>query len=188
MQRNPIRPIVLLVASLLVVTACAPEGSEPQGTLRPGQIAPLPSQDKPATSTDGTGSSAGKEQGDVATDSPAELGEIEGRQPVEIEKNQTLPVSFPSQEIPIPSSAQIDDAGERSTSNWFVVLRYDSIAEAQKALETLAEDGSFAIALDETDSNSEFAATLTRDAIIIEAYAFDDAGTALLNLEVDVQP
>lgn len=169
---------------LVSLTGCAPEGSETIETIRPGQIGAIDKQQ--SETPQAPDSTSGKKgSGEVATDE--DLGEIEGRVPVETEKSHALPSSFPVSDVPIPATAQIDNAGERSNGSWFVVLKYDSLADAKAGFDELATSGSFTI-VSEDGSDIDFSSTLEKDSLTVEVLGFTDEVAAYLNLDVSVTP
>lgn len=102
------------------------------------------------------------------------------------EKTAELPASFPLDLVPLPADAPVDDAGERSATTWFAVLRYDSAEAANAALDALQRDGNFAITADESSLPGERLAELETASVRVSALvqAAPDGAGALLNLDV----
>src|SRR5690606_30279279 len=130
-------------------------------------------------------SSGEKAPSDIATDE--DLGEIEGRVPVETEKTPTLPSSFPSGEVPIPNSAVIDNAGERANGSWFVVLKYPALSDAHEGLADITENGAFTV-VSADQGDTDFTSTLEKGSLTVEALGFEDGSASYLNLDVSVVP
>lgn len=106
------RAAALLTAALIVLplSACAPE---PGTGSVPEEVA----------------GSGGKDTGDGETDeNGAGWGEQDAA--TELPKATTLPDSFPKDRFAVPDGAVIDDAGERTETSWFVVLRAAEAATA----------------------------------------------------------
>ena len=156
---------MVLIATSLV--SCAPE---PGATTPPDTSAGTPSKEELAEGKGGAGDSWSEEN-------PEGVGE----------KTADLPESFPSDAFVIPEGTVIDDAGERSQSEWFVVLRAeDSRAGAMLWARVINLSAFKATDLTAGEAGETFAtltnATLTADAMMIPR---DDDGV-LLSYEVSL--
>lgn len=145
-------PSLIAGLAVLGLTACAATPPDVTGTLVPGRIGSLEAAAGVAASgipsPSGSKLPGSEEGGDglLAVDDPSLLEGIEGRQPVEVEKSNTLPESFPIDVFPIPDGAAIVDAGERSSDAWFVVLSESSLGSARVLLDEFARAATFTVA------------------------------------------
>lgn len=196
----------LTLAGALALTGCAPEGTDTPGTLHPGQLDPASSTGNQQGASSGASSgnqsknpskdpskqselSPGEKQpADVATDEPEQLGDIEGRIPVEVEKTTDLPGSFPAAEIPLPENISIDNVGERSDGSWFLVLRSDTMNAAESQIAFLTREGKFTVN-DRSPLTSEgFERTLTNDRASVHAYGYVDDVGPVVSLDITMTP
>ena len=177
---TPAKKILLGAAvSALVValSGCAGSDVAPGSLLKPGQIGNLSSA---ASGTDSVpprpGSKIPGEQEDggasLGVDDPSTLTDIEGRKPTPVEKSATLPSSLPLDVFPF-SQEGVDDAGERSATSWFIVVKASDKEAASSLLKQFAGDGGFTQVSKET-SGDEIAQTLTSDRGLCEVLAFTD--------------
>ena len=178
---------ILTMIGLFALTGCAPEGTAPTDTLQPGEVGITDSETvQPGGVREQHPDE--KSSGDVATDTPQDLGNIEGRVPVEGEKTATLPDSFPLGDVPLPQDIRIDNAGERADGSWFVVVRSTSMDAAGAEMDALAAEGQFSVDEIQPLSATGFQRTLTRDAITVEALGYLDGDVPFVSLDITVDP
>ena len=152
-----------VIACALV--SCAPE---PGATPAPGDVAGSTSKEDLANGTGGS-------EGSWSEENPDGVGE----------KTTEIPDGFPVDEFVVPDGAQIDDAGERSTGGWFLVLRAEDTDAGALLWTQIITDGGFT-ATDVTDGEDrETFATLTNATLGVDALMIpQDDGTVLLSYEI----
>lgn len=109
------------------------------------------------------------------------------RTPVEeAPKNTEPPETFPFDGAFLPEGAQIDDVGERSATEWFVVLRAEDTAAASMLLDEIIASGSYTVTDEGSTSEGERYATFEGNGRVIDALIIaGDADTeALLSLDI----
>lgn len=156
---------MVLIATSLV--SCAPE---PGDSTSPNATAGTPSKEEIAEGKGGDNDSWSEEN-------PEGVGE----------KSADLPETFPGDAFVIPDGTVVDDAGERSQTEWFVVLRAeDSGSGATLWTQVINESAFEATDLTAGEAGETFAtltnATLTADAMMIP----QDDDSVLLSYEVSL--
>lgn len=161
---------------LVSLTACAPE--------------PGPGNEKSQDATGLTPNSIGHwdeghqldgEKTDSSEGSGSHLG---GREPVEVEKSHDLPATFPLEAVPIPPDSIIDDAGERSETEWFVVVRTTSLAAANEVVRSITQAGDFTLESEEVNDDGGLSQEFVSERARISSLTFLDGSTGFANLEV----
>lgn len=149
------------------LVSCAPE---PGDTAETGPSAGTWSKEELA---DGKGG----DEGSWTEENPDGVGE----------KSAELPASFPKGSFVIPEGTVIDDAGERSDSGWFVVLRSnDGASGALLWTQVIDESGFEATDVTAGESNETFA-TLTSATLVVDALMIpQEDGGVLLSYEVSL--
>ena len=153
------RALVGLSAAILAmsVAGCAPE---------PAQIAGQP--EKGAENTD-TGSSWSQPTGDIDAEA----------------KTTELPETFPREQFPIPTQAVIDDAGARSDSAWFVVLRAADTTEAAVFWSEIVALGGFAESdTSETPEGGRAGVLTSANLSVVAVTIPQDDGAVLMSFDV----
>ncbi len=95
-------------------------------------------------------------------------------------KSTELPAGFPSEEFPLPPGAVIDDAGARSETTWFVVLRAADEAEAKLRWDEIVSLGNLVESDRVETAEGGIAATLTGAGLVITAVTVPQSDGAVL--------
>lgn len=184
---------LLLVSAITVVaalTGCAPE----------------PGSDKASGPTSGSDSSrssategaldrpAVKPDADALTGRNGKLGADPGgaswpelNSATELPKAHTIPPGFPVESLVLPDGASIDDAGQRSSSEWFVVLRAPDLASAGTLWSEIIEASGLVLESEVPTTGNGISAELGGDTVAVQALTIpQDDGSVLLSYDVTV--
>lgn len=183
MQR--IKAFSTLVVALMLsagLFACAPEpepGKAPEASpgLTPNSIGRW---------NDGQREEGHQLEGEKTDTSEGSGSYLGGRDPVEVEKTQELPATFPLDIVPIPQGAVIDDSGERSSTEWFVVVRTASLGEATDMVKRIIADGNFAVESEEVNDDGGVSQQLKSERARVQSFTFTGDGNGFVNLEVQL--
>lgn len=110
--------------------------------------------------------------------------DIPGRGPVETEKNPFLPSNFPSDIIPIAYEPMVIDAGERSSTEWFVVLEFNSIKDANTALYDLVERSNLTILTTDEGSDGGFVWDVVKNNQSLSVVSMEHENAAILSIDI----
>ena len=100
-------------------------------------------------------------------------------------KTTELPDTFPREQFPLPALAVIDDAGTRSESAWFVVLRAPDATEAAVFWSEIVALGGFTESDVSETPEGGTAATLSSAALSVVAVTIpQEDGAVLLSFDV----
>ena len=171
--------LALTAAGALVLAGCAPE---PDGKGGGPSGAAADSTSEASGSTQG-GSAHAQADGSARGNGEGSWGEA--GEPSDAGKVTTLPESFPKDRFALPVGAQISDAGERSPTQWFVVLSAPDRAAADAEWERVIADNGFTV--DETDASGDGGVTahLTGPTLSVDALLIPDAdGSVLLSYDI----
>lgn len=126
----------------------------------------------------------------IVSPDPAEKQEPEGgswpeENPPEVfEKNQDMPDDFPETFV-VPGDAVVDDSGTRGYGVWFLVLRAEDEAAAHALWDAIVAGSGFAVSDESETTEGGRAATLTSDALAVQALTMPDAdGSVLLSYDI----
>lgn len=126
----------------------------------------------------------------IVSPDPAEKQEPEGgswpeENPPEVfEKKQDIPDDFPETFV-VPVDAVVDDAGTRGYGVWFLVLRAEDEAAANALWDAIVTDSGFVVSDESETTEGGRAATLTSDALAVQALTMPDAdGSVLLSYDI----
>ena len=104
-----------------------------------------------------------------------------------LEKTSELPASFPAASFAIPDGGVIDDAGERSATSWFVVLRAKDAAGASALWDAVVAGSGFTVTDAAETPEGGTSAVLTNAALSVTALTVPDAdGSVLLSYDIDL--
>ncbi len=99
--------------------------------------------------------------------------------------NHTLPESFPSDLFALPSEATIYNTGERSDSEWFLVLKATDAEAARVIWDAIVQQNMFSVSDEATTSDGGVSATLTSESLAVQALTITDAdGSVLLSYDL----
>ncbi|WP_125099218.1 hypothetical protein [Leucobacter chromiireducens] len=173
-ETRPRRALLALCAGALIalpLTACAPEpGTDTGGTI-PESVAGAGGKDSESKPGAGDSESSWSEQ-DVPEDLP---------------KSTTLPESFPSAQFAIPDGAVIDDAGSRSDTSWFVVLRAADAATADTLWAGIISANGFAEADSAETAEGGMSAQLTGEGVSALGLTIpQDDGQVLISYDIEL--
>lgn len=174
-------PIGVGLLLLGALTACAPEpgaGGSDAGSGTSG--APGTSETDAPAQGSGQKGSADKGSGEQGSGSWPE--DDAG---MDAPKQTALPVSFPVDRFIIPKGAVIDDAGERSDGEWFVVLRAPDQPSADATWDAVLSASGFAVVDPETGEDGGVSAELTSQTLEVSALTLPQPdGTVLLSYDI----
>ncbi|MCW2287798.1 hypothetical protein EDF60_1285 [Leucobacter luti] len=189
----------LLVGAALLgsLTACAPDPPAPQsserGTKTPsGSSTPKPSAKPSAKPGASAGDSSAKPApvDDLAGKGGTSTGESwpEQNDPAVEQKDAQLPASFPSERFVVPPGATVDDAGERSATDWFVVLRAANQAEADQLWQSIIAESGFAATEVTASADGGISALLSSASTTAVAVTIPQSdGSVLLSYDVTAE-
>lgn len=165
---------ILLAASLAwSLAACAPEPAAESGAVDesqlPGEVA---------------GQTGGKAQGDTGA---AGGSSWQQSNPPEVStKVAELPASFPKELFALPVDAVIDDARERSTGEWYLVLRAADQRAANDLWERVIATNGFAVSDEFETADGGRAATLTKPGLAVSGFTISgDSGAVMLSYDLE---
>lgn len=175
---TPVGVSLLLLGTL---TACAPEpGAGGSGSGSDASGVPGSSEtDAPAEGTDTPGNEE-KGSGDQGSGSWPESDSD-----MNAPKQTALPVGFPVDRFIIPEDSVIDDTGERSRDEWFVVLRAPDQQSANAIWEAVVSAGGFTVVDPVTGNDGGVSAELTSQTLEVSALTLPQAdGAVLLSYDI----
>lgn len=124
-----------------------------------------------------------KAQGSASSDS--EGGWPQQGDPQDTPKSRSLPASFPSESFVVPETAAIDDAGERSANEWYLVLDAKNAATADALWQSIVDASGFAEADRSETADGGVAATLTNSALSVTALQIpQEDGSVLVSFDL----
>ncbi|QAB17861.1 hypothetical protein Leucomu_07990 [Leucobacter muris] len=101
------------------------------------------------------------------------------------QKKTELPESFPTDRFELPRGAVIDDAGERSAGDWFVVLRAKDASTAATQWTEVIETGGFEVSDQQGDVERDASATLQGSGLDVFALMLpQDDSSVLLSYDI----
>lgn len=104
-----------------------------------------------------------------------------------LEKTTELPASFPAASFVIPDGSVIDDAGERSATSWFVVLRAKDAAGASALWNAVVAGSGFTVTDAAETPEGGTSAVLTSAALSVSALTLPEAdGSVLISYDVEL--
>src|SRR5699024_8688888 len=109
------------------------------------------------------------------------------RTPVEeAPKNTEPPEAFPLDGSLLPEGAQIDDVGERSATEWFVVLRAEDTAAASTLLDEIIASGGYSVTDEGSTSEGERYASFEGNGLTVDALIIAGEGDDVALLSMDI--
>ncbi|WP_156322532.1 hypothetical protein [Leucobacter musarum] len=203
MTKRP--PVTLRVTVLLATSAavagmlagCAPEPTAEQGSSDPttsstSTRAPSDTNASSDSASENTGESADDANAHATADSTAKGGNGSGSwEETGIPgggdgKSAVLPASFPSTQFVVPAGATVDDAGERSASAWFVVLRAPDRADADALWQSVISHSGFTVSASEESGDGGISAHLDGAGLSVDALLIpNDDGSVLLSYDLE---
>ncbi|MBK0418028.1 hypothetical protein JD276_03130 [Leucobacter sp. CSA1] len=139
------------VALALCLAACAPE---------PGDVAGAPDKGSETPNGESSWGETGSE--DLAP------------------KQTEIPQSFPRDAFPIPEGAVVDDTGERSADQWFVVLRAADPADADALWSEIVAAGGFSVGDEQETVEGGRIATLESATLSVQAITIPQSDDSML--------
>ena len=176
---------VIAAAALLVgLSGCAPEPTDSDGNTASAGSASADAQGGAAESeASSTAAGEKKASGDASGDSDG--GWPQQGDPQENSKSTSLPATFPDESFVVPDGATIDDAGERSAGEWYLVLKAKDQADAAAAWQAIIDASAFAEADRSETDNGEVSASLTNAAVSVFALQIpQEDGSVLLSFDI----
>lgn len=195
-RRRAITAGTLLVGVALLgsLTACAPEPPASQsgstgtsaGTQSPTATSSAKPSAKPSASA-GDSSAKPAPTDDLAGKGGTTDGESwpEQDDPAAEQKTTALPASFPSDRFAVPAGAAVDDTGERSTTEWFLVLRAANQSDADQLWQSVISGSGFTATEITAGADGSQTATLTRAGLAAVAVTIPQSdGSVLLSYDL----
>lgn len=201
--RSGVRVAVAAIV-FIGLSGCAPEPSADGGAS--GDTSSASASMEAKANSSGTGESAAAGDGAGADEDPgsdasaagagdhkangdasgnSESGWPEQGDPQDTPKSTTLPASFPVASFIVPDGADIDDAGERSASEWYLVLVADDRAGAEELWRTIISSSGFTESDRSETGDGGVAATLTSGALSVSALQIPQKnGSVLLSFDI----
>ncbi|WP_200328868.1 hypothetical protein [Leucobacter sp. L43] len=199
--------MAVAVIALMGLSACAPEPAADGGARGDGSSSASASASAEADA-DSSGSdesaTAGEDAGadDEAGSDASSVGEGDRKangaasgsseggwpqqgDPQDTSKSTTLPASFPVADFVVPDGARIDDAGERSASEWYLVLTAEDRAAADALWQSIVSASGFAESERSETGDGGVAATLTHGTLSVTALQIPQKnGSVLLSFDI----
>lgn len=199
------RPPVKLRAAVLLATSaalagmlvgCAPEPTAGQGSSDSKTSTSTSAPSTPNALSDSAAENTGETSDDAnahaTADSSAKGGDGSGSwEETGIPgggegKSAVLPASFPTTQFVVPAGATIDDAGERSASAWFVVLRAPNRAGADALWQSVISQSGFTVSASDESGDGGISAHLDGGGLSVEALLIPNAdGSVLLSYDLE---
>lgn len=110
--------------------------------------------------------------------------DIPGRGPIETEKKPFLPSSFPSNIIPLAYESTVIDAGERSGTEWFVVLEFRTIDDANTALYDLVEKSNLTIVTTDEGTDGGYVWDIVKNNQNLSVVSTEYEKSAILSIDI----
>lgn len=174
-------PVGVGLLLLGTLTACAPEPSA-GGSSSGSGASGAPETSKTDAPAQGSGEKGSGEKGSGDQGSGSWPEDDAG---MDAPKQTALPVSFPVDRFIIPEGAVIDDAGERSDGEWFVVLRAPDQPSANAIWEAIVSAGGFTVVDPATGEDGGVSADLTSQTLEVSALTLPQAdGAVLLSYDI----
>ncbi|MEJ6489191.1 hypothetical protein PQI23_05605 [Leucobacter sp. USCH14] len=175
---------VTTAAALLVgLSACAPEPSD--GGNSDSASSASADADAGAAGSEASSTADGekKASGDASGDSDG--GWPQQGDPQENSKSTSLPASFPSDSFAVPDGAVIDDAGERSAGEWYLVLNAKDQADADASWQAIVDASGFTESDRSETENGDVSATLTNAGVSVFALQIpQEDGSVLVSFDI----
>ncbi|WP_053385890.1 hypothetical protein [Leucobacter japonicus] len=194
-----IRATVLLATSVTLVgslVGCAPEPTSGNGSSDPTTTSASSSATSDTDASDDSASQSSGGSSDDANahataDSTAKGGDASGSwEEIGVPgggdgKSAELPASFPKTQFVVPAGATVDDAGERSASAWFVVLRAPNRTGADALWQGVITQSGFTVSTSEETGDDGISAHLDGAGLSVDALLIPNAdGAVLLSYEL----
>ncbi|WP_162903700.1 hypothetical protein [Leucobacter sp. wl10] len=173
--------LTLTTALALGLAGCAPDAG-PGPANDSGSKTPSTTKD-PAADPDGGSKGSGAADGKPGASDEESWPERdpEGGTP----KQTEIPPSFPSGSFAMPPGAVIDDAGERSSTRWFVVLRAGDAAAADAQWQAVIDANGFAVADTAETPEGGVSARLSSAGLTVDALTLPQPdGSVLLSYDL----
>lgn len=177
---------IAVTASMLVgLSGCAPEPSEGDGAST-GDSSSSASAEATSDSSGGDpNAAAGDQKSHGAASESGENGWPQQGDPQDTSKSTTLPASFPESNFVVPDGATIDDAGERSANEWYLVLSAKDRAVADELWQSISSASEFAESERSETSDGGVAASWVNIALSVTALQIPQAdGSVLLSFDI----
>ncbi|MBK0421327.1 hypothetical protein JD292_04470 [Leucobacter sp. CSA2] len=138
------------------------------------------------------GGDSGKGKGGAGQTSEEQKGNSEGtgswpeqNKPEVTEKQLELPASFPKDQFVIPDGAKIDDTGERSEGQWYLVLRAADRSAADTLWDQVVAKGGFTASNEAKTADGGRSAALSSPALSVDALTLPQSdGSVLLSFDI----
>ncbi|WP_336659379.1 hypothetical protein [Leucobacter sp. USHLN153] len=181
----------ILLASL---TACAPEPAADGGAGSDGKTSSTAEgsadassaqadPDAGADSADANAHATAGKDGNGGSKSWEETGVPGGGDG----KSAEVPESFPSDRFVIPSGAVVDDAGERSETEWFIVFRAPDRATGDSVWQAVAAQSGLVAESSEAGDDGSVSTAYRGNGLVADALLIpQDDGTVLLSYDLAV--
>ncbi|MFD5600651.1 hypothetical protein ACFWHR_11430 [Leucobacter sp. NPDC058333] len=179
MTRTTVHPFARLSAGaavaaaiLVLFTGCAPEPGSSGSDAGTDASVSAPADTK--------GANADSDSAADATGSWQQQGD-----PAESSKSHELPASFPSDAFVLPPDAPIDDAGERATGEWYLVLSVPNAEAAKTLWQSIIDSSGFTESDRSTTDDGGVSANLNSDALSVVALQIPQPdGSVLVSFDI----
>lgn len=109
----------------------------------------------------------------------------EPNKPEVAEKQVELPASFPKDQFVIPEGAKVDDTGERSEGQWYLVLHAADAQAAAALWDQVVAGGSFTASNEAKTGDGGRSATLSSPELTVDALTLPQQdGSVLLSYDI----